>query len=76
MKLSAMLGALNEMASFAGKRTKLTQNAAYKEAIGEHLRGLDTDLSMLESLRDWYKRVRQQYGVGFGQRVPIGDAIL
>ncbi|MFT6554138.1 DUF4011 domain-containing anti-phage protein Hhe [Alcanivorax sp. DSM 26295] len=76
VKLSAMLGALNEMASFAGKRTKLTQNAAYKEAIGEHLRGLDTDLSMLESLRDWYKRVRQQYGVGFGQRVPIGDAIL
>ena len=76
VKLPAMLGALDEVASFAGKRAKLEQNPAYKDALGEHMRGLDTDLSALESLRDWYKRVRQQYGVGFGQKVPIGDAIL
>ncbi|MEW8051420.1 MAG: DUF4011 domain-containing anti-phage protein Hhe [Candidatus Thiodiazotropha sp.] len=76
VKFPTMLGALNDVATFAGKRTMLEQNTAYKEAIGEHLRGLDTDLSALEALRDWYKRVRKQYGIGFGQTVPIGDSIL
>lgn len=76
VKFPAMLGTLEEVASFAGKRTKLKQNTAYKNALGKHLCGLDTDLSALESLRDWYKRVRQQYGVGFGQKVSVGDAIL
>jgi hypothetical protein len=37
---------------------------------------LDTDLAALESLRDWYKKVRQQYGVGFGQKVILGMAML
>lgn len=76
VKLPAMLDTLEEVASFAGKKTKLQKNMAFNDALGEHMRGLDTDLSALESLRDWYKRVRQQYGVGFGQKVPIGDAIL
>jgi very-short-patch-repair endonuclease len=76
VKLPAMLAALDDLATFVGKRTKLEQNTAYKEAIGEHLCGLDTDLSALEALRDWYKRVRRQYGIGFGRKVLIGDAIL
>ncbi|MCG5500459.1 DUF4011 domain-containing anti-phage protein Hhe [Ectothiorhodospira lacustris] len=76
VKLPTMLDALDDVASFAGKRSRLEQNTAYKDALGEHMRGVDTDLSALESLREWYKRVRQQYGVGFGQKVPIGDAIL
>ncbi len=58
------------------KRQKFESNARYKEAIGDHLRGLETDIIALESLRAWYKRVRQQYGFGFGQKVPLGDAIL
>jgi very-short-patch-repair endonuclease len=76
VKYPAMLALLDEVVTFAGQRTKLEQNTAYKEALGEHLRGLDTDLAALQALRTWYKRVRQQYGVGFGQKVPIGDAIL
>lgn len=76
VKFRAMLDTLNEAASFSGKRAKLNQDKAYKDALGEHLQGLDTDFSTLESLRDWYKRVRRNYGVGFGQKVSIGDAIL
>jgi len=76
VKLPDMLALVDDVATFAGKRTKLEQNTSYKDALGEHFRGLDTDLTALETLRDWYKRVRQQYGIGFGQKVPIGDAIL
>ncbi|MEW8394241.1 MAG: DUF4011 domain-containing anti-phage protein Hhe [Candidatus Thiodiazotropha sp.] len=76
VKIAVMLKSLEDVASFSGRRTKIAHNAIYKDLIGEHLCGLDTDLPTLEALRDWYKRVRQQYGVGFGQKVPIGDAIL
>jgi very-short-patch-repair endonuclease len=76
VKLPAMLALLDDVATFAGKRTKLNQNTAYKESLGKHFRGLDTDLAALEALRAWYKRVRQQYGIGFGQKVAMGDAIL
>ena len=27
-------------------------------------------------MRTWYKKVRQEYGVGFGQKVALGEAIL
>lgn len=76
VKLPIMLGALDEAASFADQRVKLERNQAYNETLGEHMRGLDTNISALVSLRAWYKRVRQQYGVGFGPKVAIGDAIL
>ena len=72
----SMLPLLDDLASFSGKRQKFEGNVRYKEAVGKYLQGLETDLAALESLRAWYKRVRQQYGVGFGQNVPLGDAIL
>jgi very-short-patch-repair endonuclease/DNA polymerase III delta prime subunit len=76
VKFPDMLGALNELAELSGKLARLEQNALYKEALGDYMRGVDTDLSLLESLRYWFKQVRQQYGIGFGQKVSLGDAIL
>ncbi len=76
IKFSALQPLLEKAAEFAGRRYKLDENHRYKEAFGDHLKGLDTDLAVLESLRDWYRKVRQQYGVGFGQKVVLGNAIL
>lgn len=76
IKFSALQPLLDKAAEFAGRRCKLDGNHRYKEAFGDHLAGLDTDLAALESLRDWYRKVRQQYGVGFGQKVALGNAIL
>lgn len=71
-----MLTTLENVAIFVGKRTKLEKNETYKKVLGDHLQGVDTDLIALTSIRSWYKRVRSQYGVGFGPKVPIGDAII
>jgi very-short-patch-repair endonuclease len=76
VKLPSMLILLDDAATFSGKRKKLEQNTAYIEALGDHFRGLDTNLAAMEALRDWYKQVRLQYGIGFGQKVFIGAAIL
>lgn len=76
VKLPNMLPLLEDLAVFVGKCDKLKSNTQYVDALGEHMRGLDTDLRTLESLRSWYRKVRKSYGVGFGQKVPLGDAIL
>lgn len=48
----------------------------YRQEIGPLFDGLETDIGSLKRLREWYKRVRSIYGIGFGQTVAIGDAIF
>ena len=76
LKYPSLVPRLDDLVVFVGQRQKFEGNARYKEAVGDHLQGLETDIAALESLRAWYKRIRRQYGVGFGQKVPLGDAIL
>jgi len=76
VSLDTMEPLLEELAEFVEQRRRLEDNPRYRQALGPHLKGLDTDLPALESLRSWYREVRRQYGVGFGKRAPIGDAIL
>ena len=76
VKFPSLKPLLSELADYSGKRQKLEENPCYREAFGDHLQGIDTDIDALEALRDWYKQVRHQYGIGFGQKVPLGDAIL
>ena len=67
---------LRKAEEFSRRRQKMNENDHYQEAFGKHLKGLETDLTLLESLRNWYKSVRQEYGVGFGPRVELGTALL
>jgi len=74
--LSKLSPLLEKAEEFSRRRQELDENSHYKEVLGGCLKGLDTDLEALESLRGWYKKVRHQYGVGFGQKVALGNAIL
>lgn len=76
IRFSALQSLLEKAEEFAGRRCKLNENHQYKEAFGDHMKGMDTNLTVLESLRNWYRKVRQQYGVDFGQKVALGNAIL
>ena len=44
--------------------------------LGSQFQGVDTPIQQIEELRSWYKSVREEYGIGFGERVKIGNAIL
>ena len=76
IKLKVMLPKLRELGEFSGKKQKFEENEKYKSALGEHLNGLSTDLTALEALREWYKQVRKEFGIGFGSRIKLGDAVL
>ena len=44
--------------------------------LNELYRGIDTPIDRLIALREWYQLVRNEYGVGFGDRVSIANALL
>lgn len=44
--------------------------------LGELYSSIDTPFERITAMRKWYKQVRQEYGVGFGSRVPLGNALL
>ena len=75
-RFSRLYPLLQKAEEFSGKRQDLDENKHYQQAFGEHLKGLETDMVLLKSLRHWYKSVRQEYGVGFGSRVALGTAVL
>lgn len=52
------------------------EQSAFGDQLGNAYRGLDTDCEQLMQLRDWYKKVRSCYGIGFGKRVAIGSGLF
>ena len=73
---TSMLPLIDDFASYAGSLKRLRENKEYKEALGPFFKDKDTDIDALIALRSWYKEVREQYGIGFGSKVSLGDAIL
>lgn len=44
--------------------------------LQEQYRSIETPMDRIIELRKWYKAVRDEYGIGFGERVAIGNALL
>lgn len=76
IKLSEIEILLEKAAMFSDQLYKIENNQKYKETFGDFIEGVDTDLSVIEELRGWYRKIRQRYGIGFGQKVELGSAIL
>ncbi len=76
VKFSSLEPIFGDLADFYGKRRAFEENTRYQKVFGSLLQGPETDIDALESLRKWYKQIRQQYGVGFGKKVALGKAIL
>ncbi|MFC1577653.1 DUF4011 domain-containing anti-phage protein Hhe [Thermodesulfobacteriota bacterium] len=76
VKSKEMMVLLDKAILFAKYYHYFVQNKNYKEFLGVHVKGLDTDLASLEAVRGWYKQVRQIYGFEFGPKVTLGNAII
>lgn len=53
-------------------------NAIHKKnpLLGQIYQGINTPIENTSKLRDWYQKVRQEYGLVFGERTHIGTALL
>jgi very-short-patch-repair endonuclease len=69
-------GLLPKAIEYSQRVAEISNNRDYQHSLGEHFTGLDTDLGVIEALRNWYRRIRKEYGVGFGSRVALGTALF
>ncbi len=76
MALRDLANSLDALLDYATDKQALEKDARYKAVLGVHFNGMDTPVADLAELREWYRSVRLRYGVGFGPKVPLGDAVL
>lgn len=76
IKFSELTSRLGKVVTFVGQCRRFDDNSTYRTLLGVHAKGLDTNLVLIESLRGWYRLVRKAYGVGFGPKVTLGNAVL
>lgn len=67
---------LPEVISYAEQIDALLTINNKNPILGSQFQGVDTPIQQIEELRNWYKSVRDEYGIGFGERVKLGNAIL
>lgn len=75
-RLSLLTSKLDQFIEFHTMDATFKNNEVYEQLLGDYIKGLDTDIDSLDSLRRWYKEVRNQYGIGFGPKVFLGNSIL
>lgn len=71
-----LLSQIGWAVDYANQTDTFATNTAYRQALGGHFNGIETDAPGLLALRSWYVQVRHTYGIGFGKRVALGDTLL
>lgn len=75
MKVNQIGAVLNEAIEYSHGLAEF-DTKRFQRAIGAEFEGLDTSVDELTRLREWYKKVRETYGIGFGPKVAVGDSLL
>lgn len=55
---------------------KLKEHNGYIKAFATDFDGIDTDLNRIETIMQWYGNVRKDYGIGFGSRTVMANALF
>ncbi len=76
VKFSAMRSLISKAVDYLDRKQKIESNRRYAGLLADHFKGMKTDIDTLNSLRDWYKKVRRHYGIGFGKKVALGTALI
>ncbi|WP_244184842.1 AAA domain-containing protein [Vibrio hyugaensis] len=67
---------LDRAAAWHEESNKLLSDSDFRSLLQEHFQGVDTDVEKVRSMVDWYQKVRAEYGIGFGRRVPLAQALF
>ncbi|WP_425667728.1 DUF4011 domain-containing anti-phage protein Hhe (plasmid) [Vibrio tubiashii] len=72
----AMATQLSAAADWSARRTGFAEDTRNNQLLKQHFHGLDTDVDLVSTMALWYQRVRTEYGIGFGQRVALAQALF
>ncbi|WP_193222345.1 DUF4011 domain-containing anti-phage protein Hhe [Alkalilimnicola sp. S0819] len=67
---------LPRLVEFVREKREFDGDVRLQELLGDHFKGLETPDADVAALRAWYRQVRQAYGVGFGAKAALGEALL
>lgn len=70
------LGMLPDVVAYAEHRERLVALNERDRSLDTYLRDADTPIDQLTSVRAWYRAVRDEYGLGFGDRAAIGETLF
>lgn len=70
------LSKLSDIILYAEEEEHLLNLNEENPILGDSFQGIQTPVDRIIQLRNWYKDVRKEYGVGFGERVKIGSYLL
>lgn len=54
----------------------LENEDAYGALLGQHYKGVDSAIDDINALRQWYCQVRSCFGIGFGEKVALAEALF
>ena len=72
-QLLSLLPKLIQYADGIEHMDKLNRN---DQCLNKEYLGIETPIERLVELRAWYKAIRAEYGIGFGERVEMGNALI
>lgn len=75
-KTKYFISLLPDIISYAEQQSSMVQINNANPLLKEQFTGVDTPISRISKIRRWYKKIRNEYGIGFGERVQIGSQIL
>lgn len=75
-KINELQEALPELIRYQELLEKANAIHQKNPLLGQVYQGINTPIENIAKLRDWYQKVRQEYGVAFGERTHIGTALL
>ena len=76
VRKKALKSRIEDLVEYAAKKNEFDNDEEYAKYLSGHFDGLNTDVRKISSLRAWYKAIRDEYGVGFGSTVEVGDSLL
>ena len=67
---------LERAATWSEESYTFLNDTKFRSLLQEHFHGVETDMAKIRSMVEWYQKVRAEYGIGFGRRVPLALALF
>jgi very-short-patch-repair endonuclease len=74
-KKTALAG-LGDLAQYVECAERLRAIGQRNPVLAPHLNGVETPIDALQTVRQWQKKVRSEYGTNFGDRVAVGNVLI
>lgn len=75
-KIAKLIALLPDLTKYVSGMEEMDRLNSEDDSLHDLYRGVETPIERAVALRRWYRAVRAEYGLGFGDRVALGSALL